>query len=171
MRILRALSQPWLGPLIRQRKICRAMLAFMVVLGAGVALGLSLWPCIFADLTGLPCPGCGMTRSLTAWLRGDVSSALRFHPLSPFLIGVGGFVTAGALLPHARAKALADRVALFEEKSRCTALFLAVLLIFSLMRILGFWYQPELSRPSLFPLIRQMAGQQDESSNPHPPTH
>lgn len=136
MRILRALSKPWLGPLIRQRAVCRALLAMMSVLGFGVWMGWSLWPCVFADVTGLPCPGCGMTRAAAAWLRGDIPAALRFHPLSPFLIFIGGFVAAGALLPAAKVEALAARVAVFEEKSRCSALFLAVLVIFSLMRIL-----------------------------------
>lgn len=39
--------------------------------------------CPFRILFGLPCPGCGMTRALTALLRLDFSSAVRLHPLSP----------------------------------------------------------------------------------------
>ncbi len=41
--------------------------------------------CPFRLLTGLPCPGCGMTRSLVALTHGDVLGALFFHPLGPIV--------------------------------------------------------------------------------------
>jgi len=37
--------------------------------------------CLFHDLTGLDCPGCGSLRSVQALLHGDVVSAFRFNPL------------------------------------------------------------------------------------------
>ncbi|MCK9252974.1 MAG: DUF2752 domain-containing protein [Clostridiales bacterium] len=37
--------------------------------------------CTFASTTGLPCPGCGLTRALAAALRGDLALAFRLHPL------------------------------------------------------------------------------------------
>ncbi len=37
--------------------------------------------CIFRLWTGRPCPGCGMTRSIVALVRGDLFTSLRFHPL------------------------------------------------------------------------------------------
>ncbi|MEX0797649.1 MAG: DUF2752 domain-containing protein [Acidimicrobiia bacterium] len=37
--------------------------------------------CPFALTTGVACPGCGMTRAAGYLLRGDLSSALRYHPL------------------------------------------------------------------------------------------
>ncbi len=40
--------------------------------------------CVIRQTTGFPCPGCGMTRSWLAVIRGDFSSALFYHPL--FLI-------------------------------------------------------------------------------------
>ena len=38
-------------------------------------------PCIFYQLTGLHCPGCGTGRSLLALLRLDFYSAFRYQPL------------------------------------------------------------------------------------------
>lgn len=37
--------------------------------------------CPFALVTGTACPGCGLTRAAGYLLRGDLSSALRYHPL------------------------------------------------------------------------------------------
>jgi hypothetical protein len=42
--------------------------------------------CPFKVLTGLPCPGCGLTRSTVTLLHGDLSASLYFHPLGVPLV-------------------------------------------------------------------------------------
>ncbi|MET3931654.1 hypothetical protein ABIE51_003541 [Lysobacter sp. OAE881] len=42
----------------------------------------SLWPCIFHAVTGLHCPGCGLTRMLHALVHGDVARAWSMNPLA-----------------------------------------------------------------------------------------
>lgn len=42
--------------------------------------------CPFANLTGHPCPGCGLTRAAFALVRLDFDRALALHPLSPLLV-------------------------------------------------------------------------------------
>lgn len=37
--------------------------------------------CVFRLLTGIPCPGCGMTRAWLAALRLDFAAAFAYHPL------------------------------------------------------------------------------------------
>lgn len=37
--------------------------------------------CIFRLITGIPCPGCGMTRAWLAALRLDFAAAFAYHPL------------------------------------------------------------------------------------------
>lgn len=37
--------------------------------------------CVFRTLTGIPCPGCGMTRALLAVLSLNFSDAFYYHPL------------------------------------------------------------------------------------------
>jgi len=39
--------------------------------------------CIFNNFTGLPCPGCGLTRAYLSFLRGDILKAFAYHPLFP----------------------------------------------------------------------------------------
>jgi hypothetical protein len=38
-------------------------------------------PCPFRLSVGLPCPGCGLTRSLMALWHGDWLTSFRYHPL------------------------------------------------------------------------------------------
>ena len=44
------------------------------------------WTCLLHDLTGLHCPGCGMTRAANAVLEGNVAAAFRFNPLGVILL-------------------------------------------------------------------------------------
>lgn len=50
--------------------------------------------CPFALGTGMACPGCGMTRAASWMLRGDLSSAVAYHPLVPAiaLLAAGGWI-------------------------------------------------------------------------------
>ncbi len=41
--------------------------------------------CLFAWMTGYPCPGCGVLRSLQAFFQGDFAQARAFHPAGPVL--------------------------------------------------------------------------------------
>ncbi|GAB6991059.1 DUF2752 domain-containing protein [Paenibacillus pini] len=58
-------------------------------LGVGALLYLKVWlpvtnigiPCVFHELTGLYCPGCGMTRVILSLLRLDGVQAFRYNPL------------------------------------------------------------------------------------------
>lgn len=52
--------------------------------------------CGFRNLTGLSCPGCGLTRSWTYLAHGQLSTALRMNPLGPVL-----FIAAALQLPLA----------------------------------------------------------------------
>lgn len=65
--------------------------AIGVLLLAGVLDG--LWACPFKRVTGIPCPGCGMTRAVRLVLHGDLAGATAMHPLVWLAIPLGvGFV-------------------------------------------------------------------------------
>ncbi|MCX6361156.1 MAG: DUF2752 domain-containing protein [Armatimonadetes bacterium] len=54
-------------------------------------------PCLWRSTFGMACPGCGLTRSVCALMRGSVLDALRWHPLGPFCVAVLWVVSAAAV--------------------------------------------------------------------------
>ena len=55
-------------------------------------LGLSI-PCLFHELTGLYCPGCGVTRMLFSLLKLDFYQAFRYNPLLFIMLVIYIFFT------------------------------------------------------------------------------
>lgn len=66
----------------RLRRALELVAVFAALCLAFIVFG---YVCPFKRLTGLPCPGCGMTRAYLALLRGDISGAFQLHPLFPLV--------------------------------------------------------------------------------------
>jgi hypothetical protein len=45
--------------------------------------------CSFKNLTGIGCPGCGLTRSVCALSEGRVGAAIEFHAFGPLVVLLG----------------------------------------------------------------------------------
>ena len=63
-----------------------ALLVAAIMPRGWVEAGPSLCP--FRLASGLPCPGCGLTRSVVALAHGDLSASLYYHPLGPVFVAV-----------------------------------------------------------------------------------
>jgi len=64
--------------------------------------------CAIKAVSGLPCPGCGLTRAWIALFQGHVREAFRHHPLFPLaLVIIAGM--AGKWLPRCSLLALKER--------------------------------------------------------------
>jgi hypothetical protein len=75
---------------------------------AGRALGLR---CAFREATGLPCPTCGLSRSIVMSLHGEFVRAWRMAPAGPVaVVGVALFAAAMLGLALLQARAAARRV-------------------------------------------------------------
>jgi hypothetical protein len=101
-----------------------------------VALRLPGWPCAFRQATGIPCPGCGLSRALAALLQGDWRTAVAFHAFAPLLTATGLFLLAAALLPPERRRRVAERVASFESRTGLTVWLAASFLVYWAVRLL-----------------------------------
>lgn len=49
--------------------------------------------CLFYNTTGVPCPGCGMTRSFLHLFKGHIGKAFHFHPLFPLVVFIPFLMT------------------------------------------------------------------------------
>ena len=63
-------------------------------------------PCPVYFVTGISCPGCGMTRSLFSLLQFDLDKALYYHPLILFCI----FIFPAIAILHIKKKYVAKKV-------------------------------------------------------------
>lgn len=52
----------------------------------GLPSGPGYTVCAFRRITGIPCPGCGLTRAMAALARGELLLALHFHPFAPLVL-------------------------------------------------------------------------------------
>ena len=92
-----------------QRHVSKSVAALLGLLFVGLLVTLEKSLCPSANVLGLPCPGCGMTRAIALLLTGDGPAAIHLHPLSPCVATAGliyATVTAvGRIWPTARLSA------------------------------------------------------------------
>ena len=61
--------------------------------GAGIPV------CFFRAMTGLPCPGCGLTRAFSSLLQGRAEAAFAYHPFVFILLPLSVIMAAHSFLP------------------------------------------------------------------------
>ncbi len=126
---------PLIAAVLRERPICIGFLIAGLLLIASQTLGLRIYACPFHLSTGLPCPGCGLTRGTLALVQGRWQESWRYHPFSP-LVPIGGvLLILSLLLPEPRRQRLLAAVEMVERKTALAYLILAALMIFGLWRM------------------------------------
>lgn len=60
--------------------------------------------CPMPLVTGVPCPGCGITRALACATRGHLAEAFAFHPLWPLLLAYFGLIAGWRVVEEARGR-------------------------------------------------------------------
>lgn len=91
--------------------------------------------CPFHQLTGLNCPGCGLTRGFHALFQGDVLSALHFNALLPVYAFIFGYMIVSMILIAVRGRGLSWKV--FPPSAMYA--FMIVTIVFSVARNLPFY--------------------------------
>jgi hypothetical protein len=80
------------------------------VLLVGRTVGLHLPACPLRTITGVPCPGCGVTRLADAVAHGRVGEALGADPLGVALLAAVATLAVVAVIARARGASLPARV-------------------------------------------------------------
>ena len=135
-------------------------LGLLVAAGLAYALFTALTgvglPCPFHAVTGLWCPGCGVSRMCLALLKLDFAAAWSWNPglmlLLPFLAALGLRLAARYIRTGRARPARGERVVM--------GLMVAFLVVYGVARNLsGFtWLAPGQTPPELFPLLRTLTG-------------
>lgn len=102
---------------MRRDRAMWVALGILVLAGAAFLLyqrgpnGIPWFPgCTFHRLTGLSCPGCGMTRAAHATLHGQLGEAFRFNPVGMILLPLACVGVGIELLGWIRGKPLPFRL-------------------------------------------------------------
>lgn len=111
-----------------------------------VALGLPSFVCPIRAATGVPCPGCGLSRGVSALTHGNVRDMLALHAFTPMLILAMAFIATVDILPSQSRAAIVAWVTVFERRTSLVLVGLLMLLCYWLARLLWFGFPAELYR-------------------------
>jgi len=114
-----------------------AVLVFSIAISSKHLPAIQL--CMFRHWTGLPCPGCGITRAFCAIGHGEFRAAWDYNPLSfPFYAAAIGLL----FLPLIRWKLprLWNRLNVFFWLARGAVLLVVAMCIFGIARIFDVFY-------------------------------
>lgn len=123
---------------LRDRRLALAVFGFGALNVALFVLHLPTWQCPLLHTTGVPCPGCGLTRAIALLLRGEWRASLTMHAFAPiFVVGLA-MIGLGALLPSHRRQAFIGWIQKLEQRTGITTLLVAALFLYWLVRLLFF---------------------------------
>lgn len=91
--------------------------------------------CPFRAVTGIPCPGCGMTRAFCALGHGDLSGAFGYNALAPFVFAAALLVWAHALAAVLKLDAARAALERLKPTQRAATVMLAVTLAWWAVRL------------------------------------
>lgn len=131
------------APMLRERAICAGLFGAAIILVTANMLGQSLWLCSFHELTGKPCPACGLTRGMSSLMRGEAARAVHWNAFTPLFAFAAAVMLVTNLLPNAardRVVAWVDRV---ERRTGITWIVLAVFIGYGVWRMFAYPHWPE----------------------------
>jgi hypothetical protein len=100
---------------------------------------LGLPPCTFAEITGVPCPACGMTTSFALLVRGDLGNSLQANWVGTLLA-----CFCLAFIPWAAVSVYRGRTLFVRSLERGLIVVVSALLVLMLLRWIGvlglMWY-------------------------------
>jgi hypothetical protein len=114
----------------------------LVIVGAGALhLGLSLaglpgWSCPILAATGVPCPGCGLTRASLEFIRGDFSDSFHTHAFAPVFLFALLLMVVTLVLPESQRINLIVRIKRLETRNGITTWGLLSLMLYWAIRLI-----------------------------------
>jgi hypothetical protein len=131
-----SIFNPILAPILAHRPTSAVIVGAAVLHAGLVGAGLPSWSCPFRDLLGIPCPGCGLSRAITALLQGDWQTSFTYHLFAPFFL-LALILMAGVIfLPGVQQQWLVSRLMVIERRTGIVAIMLVGLVVYWLTRLI-----------------------------------
>jgi len=115
----------------------------LFIAGAGALhLGLSLaglpgWRCPILAATGIPCPGCGLTRASMQLIRGDFIGSFHTHVFAPIFLFAMLVIVVTLVLPEVQRTNLITKITRLETQHGITAWLLFFLMLYWAFRLIA----------------------------------
>lgn len=129
--------QPLFSSILNERAECAAIAGFGVVHIGLNALGLPFWSCPILAATGVPCPGCGLTRATIQLLHGDFSASLQTHAFAPFFLAALILMVATMVSPEGIRKQIVTFIRQLETQRGLTAWFFLIFILYWVFRLMA----------------------------------
>jgi F0F1-type ATP synthase membrane subunit a len=118
-------------PITRALSVVAMVVSFVFpVNGLGIDL------CVFHATTGWPCPGCGLTRGISAFSQLQIHRALELHPFVLVLWPTFAFLAVVSLFPKAWRQRIETQVRESKTVSVIFNLTLGAFVAFGVLRLL-----------------------------------
>ena len=127
-----------IATLLRDRRFGLLLTGALTLNVAAIALHLPSWQCAFLQVTGLPCPGCGLTRACLLLLKGHVGESVQFHAFAPIFVLFIATLIICTLLPKTVTAPFIDKAESVERRTGITIMILGGLILYWLARLLFF---------------------------------
>ena len=126
-----------LGALLRERAVGFWLLGFAVIYLSLSLFEVSVWRCAWKLVTGLRCPGCGLTTGCKAFLRGDFVESFTRNWFAPLVV-IGLFLFAIVIaLPKTIRMRVIERLERLEGRFRVVLLFFVIMVVQTIARSQG----------------------------------
>ena len=136
MDTIRKADQPVFASLLRNPTEIK-VIVLMGILHLFLALGgFAGWSCPILLATGVPCPGCGLTRASAALLEGDWRSMAALHIFAPVILAVILLSGVIAFLPVKLRAQVIDRIESIELRTHLSLIILLSLLLYWGLRLI-----------------------------------
>jgi hypothetical protein len=140
-RMNASFNQTWHAPLFSS--LLESRREGLIIFGASALhLGLSLaglpaWNCPIRAVTGLPCPGCGITHAIFQLSQGDIIASLQTHAFAPIFILAFMVMFTTLPLPEKYRKEFVLVIRNMEVRSGFTSYLLLTLILYWCIRLMG----------------------------------
>lgn len=122
--------------LLANRLICAGLVLLPLALLLPALCHTSPLSCSLFRLTGIMCPGCGMTRATIALCQGRLQDSLLLHPLSPPLC-LGWLIAALSLcLQRKQRDSLLVQTEKIEKKTGIALFIIVLFLLYGIIRLI-----------------------------------